>query len=223
MTDKSTVVKRDKSRANLMRAFEDYKQGKSGSMDTLLQIVRKFAFTKVSHLEYERDFEEFGSAETADDWAQDVTIKVWQMLETFHGTAAQFYSWTHKIAFNQATDAFNNLLKEKKTKVSLFVKNEEDEGDDHDGDGESVENPIIHDQSGYGFSLQIPASVQGLDLTICKLLLTEVRGKDDQHRGRTYAEVGHVLDMTENAVETRLRKLRKRLKAEKEAARPTGK
>jgi DNA-directed RNA polymerase specialized sigma24 family protein len=72
----------------------------------------------------------------------------------------------------------------------------------------------------------IPAGVEGLDLTICKLLLTEVQ---DQVNGeyvmrlRNYKEVGLILGMTENAVEIRVRKLRKRLRAEREAARPTAK
>jgi DNA-directed RNA polymerase specialized sigma24 family protein len=72
----------------------------------------------------------------------------------------------------------------------------------------------------------IPAGVEGLDLTICKLLLTEVQDQVNGEyvmRPRNYKEVGLILGMTENAVEIRVRKLRKRLRAEREAARPTAK
>jgi hypothetical protein len=73
----------------------------------------------------------------------------------------------------------------------------------------------------------IPNGIEGLDLTICKLLLTEVQDQVNGEyimRPRNYREVGLVLGMTENAVKSRMAKLRKRTKAERRtAARPTAK
>jgi DNA-directed RNA polymerase specialized sigma24 family protein len=174
---------------------------------------------KLYHLEFE--FKNFGSAETVDDWAKDVVINVWQNLEkkTF-ATPGDFYSWVHKIAFNRSTDAFNDLLEEKSKKVSLFVKTEEG-GDDHDGDDESVENPLIHNQDAHNtyVHVDIPDSVQGVDLTICHLLRSGVEEEDKNgeylRRSRTYAEVANVLGMTEDAVKQRLNRLKKKLMAER--------
>ncbi len=194
-------------------------------MDLLMKLVLKFAFTKVSHLEHEHSFKDFGTAETADDWAQDVTIKVWQGLtgtgaKQFEGTGEQFYSWVHKIAFNQATDAFNDLLEEKKTKVTMFHEIEE-EGERGSIETFTEENPLIHAEgAGYGAGIGIPKSATGKDREICILLLTEVQDQkkngDYFMRGRTYAEVAHVLGMTENAVTLRFNRMRERDKAENE-------
>jgi len=72
--------KRESVRTKLIAAYEAYVRREKASMDNLLKLVNEFAFMKLSHLEYEPDFRQFGSAETADDWAQNVTIKVWQEL-----------------------------------------------------------------------------------------------------------------------------------------------
>ena len=124
----------------------------------------------MSHLEYEHNFKEFGTAETADDWAQEVSIKVWQGLtgagntEIFQGTGADFYSWVHKIAFNRATDAFKGLLKEKKTKVAMFHEIEE-EGERGSIETFTEENPLIHAEgAGYGAGIGIPKTVTCMGL-----------------------------------------------------------
>ena len=213
MTNKPAAIKRTSIRNNLMSAYEAYERREPNSMDKLLELVRKFAYMKLCHLEF--DFKGFGTAETVDDWAQDVVINVWQNLEkkTFK-TPALFYSWVHKIAFNQATDSFNYLIEEKSTEVPLMVKIRDEHGTDEE---DEEENPLIHSQSNNDHSIRIPASVQGIDRTICKLLLTTVReAATGKHRGRNYAEVAWVLSMTEDAVETRIRRMRKNIKAENE-------
>lgn len=189
---------RQRNRNKLIVAYEAYKRKEPGSSDNLMLTVRNFAYTKVYHLEFE--FKDLGTSETADDWAQEVVLRVWQGLNKFHGTSEMFYSWVHKIAFNQATDAFNNLRSTKDSKVLLFEKEE-----DENGEIKEEENPEIHNQAGVEFSITIPKSVQGIDLNICKLIMD----------GMSYAEVADALKMTENAVEHRLRKLRKRLASEK--------
>jgi len=217
MSNKLAAIKRGRSRNDLMSAFEAYQRREPCSMDNLLQVVRGFAYTKLYHLEH--DFKDFGSAETVDDWAQDVVIKVWQALDKgrFEGTPAEFYSWVHKIAFNRSTDAFNDLQEEKAIKVPLFIKSEE--GGDENGDDYEEENPALYEENGgAGVGFHIPASVQGIDLTICKLMLTEVQDQVNGEyimRPRNYREVGLVLGMTEDAVKKRLSRLQRRLKAER--------
>jgi len=218
MSDKRAAIKRASIRTELMNAYKAYRGREPASMDRLLECVRKFAYMKLYHLEH--DFKGFGSAETADDWAQDVAIKVLHDLDKkVFETPADFYSWVHKIAFNKSTDAFNSLKEKKATEVPLFIKSEE--GGDENGDTYEEENPLIHHQNGHDtyVHVEIPASVQGVDLTICYLLL---QGVDVEKNGvyvrksRTYAEVGNVLGITEDAVKKRLSRLKRRLKAEGE-------
>lgn len=181
-------------------------------MDKLLALVRKFVYMKLYHLEH--DFKDFGSAETVDDWTQDVSIRVWQsLLKDDRRSPASFYAWVHKIAFNEGNAAFNKLIKEKATKVPLMVPiSDEDAGTDED----EQENPELHEEEGYSSSVRIPASVQGVDRQICNLLLTTIRcAEDGRHRGRNYAEVGQVLNMTEAAVESRIRQIRKNIKTDR--------
>jgi hypothetical protein len=56
-------------RSKMTTAYQEYLEKRPGSLDRLVEIVRKFAYMKVYHLEYE--FRNMGSAETADDWALD--------------------------------------------------------------------------------------------------------------------------------------------------------
>lgn len=213
--------KRAGVRAELMSAYEAYQRREPASMDKLLMVVRKFAYMKLYHLEH--DFKDFGSAETVDDWTQDVSIRVWQsLLKNDNRTPASFYAWVHKIAFNKGNASFNKLAAERATAVPLFVNSTlvrlGQAGDGDPEDDHQEENPALQEEGHSNPSVCIPKSVQGVDLTICKLLLTKVVGAEDgKERGRTYADVGFVLGMTENAVKKRLQKLRSRLRAERES------
>lgn len=199
--------KRDRTRDALIAAYEAMVHQEPGSGDKLLLLVQKFIYSKVYHLEYE--FAKFGSAETADDWAQEATIEVWKGLHRFmnnpKSTPALFYSWVHKIAFNKATDAFKRLLKEKATKVGLTVGTRDEYGA---SDGED-ENPEIYEGQEHNTNFHIPASVKGVDYSICLLILA----------GMNYAQIAEELKLTEKAVRDRMHRLRKKLKEEKDAQR----
>jgi RNA polymerase sigma factor (sigma-70 family) len=205
---------RGRIRKGLIAAYEAYQRREPASMDALMVKVREFAYMKVYHLEFE--FNKFGSAETADDWAQEISIKVWQGLEKFdndpRSTPESFYSWVHKIAFNQGLAAFNDLKKQKREKVGLTVKPRDEFGSEE----EEEDNPEIYESKIRDSFIRIPASVTGIDLNICKMLLTKVRGKDGHHRGRNYAEVARALNMTEASVKMRLNRLKMKIKAEED-------
>ena len=191
MSDTLAGIKRESTKSELSHAYERYQRREPGSMDFLLTKVREFAYMKVYHLEY--DFRKFGSAETADDWAQDVTLKVWRSLSegTSNRTPASFYAWVHKIAFNVGNDAFTLLYKEREAKVGLTVQVTDDEGT-HEED-----NPEIYKDSPED-TIYFPPSVQGVNLTICKLL----------YEGWGYPRIATELQMSVNAVKKRLYALR---------------
>jgi DNA-directed RNA polymerase specialized sigma24 family protein len=192
--------KRGRTRSSLIAAYEAYQREEPGSMDILLQSVRKFATSKLIHLEH--DFAEFGTAENTDDWAQEVTIKVWRGMDTTR-TPSSFYAWVHKIAFNQASASFNNLVEEQDVHASLTKPIRDKNGEDI-GDVGVKDNPELY-TGGPSSRLYIPQSVQGIDLNICKLILA----------GMTYAEIGEDLQMTEDAIWSRVKRLKKRIAAER--------
>jgi len=214
VTDTLASLKRNSRKQALISAYEAYVRQEPGSMDRVLKLVNEFALLKLIHLEHEPDFKQFGSAETADDWAQEVSIKVWQELvkKDRKRTGEQFYAWVHKIAFNKGNAAFKKLVAEKSTKVSLFVSVDEE---DESGNEQTFtnENPLIHAGNGASeIGCPIPQSVQGLDRTICNLMLTEVQDRRENGdyfmRPRNYAEIGFVLGMTESAVQMRMQRVR---------------
>jgi DNA-directed RNA polymerase specialized sigma24 family protein len=201
--NKSAAITKQKLQTRVKEAYEAYERKDPGSADGLMQAVRKIAYTKVYHLEH--DFKEFGSAETADDWTQDICASVWSGLDKFVGTPSLFYSWVCKIAIHKSSKAFNTLKKDSETKVQLFIdKNDEDGEDENNAE---QDNPEIYEGSGgYGGGVSIPASVQRIERNICELMMD----------GRSFEQVAEELNMTVEAVKQRLKRLRKRMNEERE-------
>lgn len=187
-------VKRERRKRALIAAYENYARDPR-TINDLFQQVTKFAFTKVRHLEHE--FRTLGSSETADDWAQNIALIVWKELPKFRGDAEAFYPWVHKICFNEASRAFNELKEQKETMLPLFVAPEEDESGE---EPDEEENPAIYqDVYQREWRIHIPDSIQGVDLAICELIM------DD----KSYAEIGQLLGITEGTIKMRLLRMRK--------------
>lgn len=200
------AAKRTSMKKAIMAAYEEYAADAPGAMDRLLELVRKFAYSKVYHLE--KEFRTIGTSETADDWAQDMTLKIWQLL-TKGGIAARsedytdaetFYNVVHRASFNQAIDGFHHLDDQLKNKVSLTVPSGEEDGED-----EETDNPEIY-RGGAGYSdssmADIPSDLQGLDLDIVRVMM---EGND-----LTYEEIGKILGVAEKTIRNRTYKMRKR-------------
>ena len=116
----------------MVAAYEAYRRCEPGSLDALLMKVRKFAVLKTVHLEY--NFEDFESAETVDDWSQNISFKVWQGLESFDknpkSTPELFYSWVNRICFTEAADAFKETKKQRDTHVKLNGRKKNEDKDE---------------------------------------------------------------------------------------------
>ena len=131
---------------------------------------------------------------------------------SFRGDRSNIYAYVQSIIFQDKKPEFlKEIIEQRETKVGLTSVVEND-----DGESEEIDNPgICREPEGRDLDIRIPKSVQGVDLTICKLMLTTVRGQDGKYRGRNYANIGLILGMTENAVKKRMEQLRDRLKKEK--------
>ena len=234
-TDKLARLKYESNKRRMIDAYDN----KESAGDAFYDAVREFATIKLHYLESE--FGETGTYTTADDYAQDVVIAVWEKLSSFKGgTGVAFYNWVHRIAFLKAAKFFNVLLDKQNNYTTLTVT-----GRDEDGDDEEVENPELWN-TGYDRGIRIPPSVVGLDRLICSLMLTErydperpnyiapgsrVLNPDNPKggmRGMNYAEIAATLritpnstgedwsKITEGAVEARVRRIRKRVIRERE-------
>ncbi|MGA7524635.1 MAG: hypothetical protein WBW84_19450 [Acidobacteriaceae bacterium] len=219
-TDIIAAHKRQTMKDQIIAAYEAYQRKEALSGERLMGLVRDFAYRKVYHLEY--NFAGMGTAQTADDWAQDVALKIWTVLPRIPETVQSgqdFYSYLHKTAFNKASKAFNYLTgkilnedgevigyrDEGRGKAPLTVMREGEDGEQFEDDNPEIYNRTTINESHF----TIPDSVQGKDLTICNLILT----------GKTYAHIGALLGITEDAVKARLKRLRTKLSPEKEAKR----
>ena len=207
--------KRQEYKKQIEDAYRAYERREPLSLDKLLVKVQEFAYRKMYGIEL--DNPKLGTVRTADDYAQDVMVDVWQQLKqgSFRGDSSTFYAWINKICHNTKQNFLSEIVDQRKNKRSLMVPI----FDEHGSKDDEEDNPEIYESDVRDFDIRIPTSVQGIDLTICKLLLTEVQDERNGEyvmRGRTYAEVGHVLQMTEAAVKKRLNRLQKRLKAEKD-------
>ena len=212
-------------RKRLEDAYEAYKRREPLSLDKLGKEVYEFARRKLYNVESNPEFSQIGTSKTVDDFAQEVVFSVWKGLKrgAFRGDVSTFYSWVHKITFNQRRGFEGEILEQKYVKVPLLVSKtvEPDEKITNDRyEHEQVDNPEIHEGPAvYDIGCNIPKSTQGLDRTICNLLLTEVSDEVNCEyivRPRNYAEVAFVLGMTESAVSKRLQLMRKRNIKDKE-------
>jgi RNA polymerase sigma factor (sigma-70 family) len=192
-------LRKNQTKEELVAAYEAYQRREPGSLDNLLVLAREFALTKVYHLEH--DFREMGSYETADDWAQEVSISVWEGLvgandtKQFVGDGAGFYAWVHKIAFNRGIKAFNDLKDEQKTKVSWTLKHGRGE------DAYETDNPEVYINPIPDRLIDLPNGITGLDREIVLHV----------YAGRNYHEIGELLGMSESAVTSRIHQVKKRV------------
>ena len=131
-------IVRGQTKSKLTQAYIDYVADKSeATTNALFSQVLKFAKGKLYRLEL--DFADFGTAETADDFAQDATIKVLENLHTFSGKASSFYPWVHRLVFVTRAEGFNTIKEQKQEKVSLL----REVGDEDYNRVNSEQNPKV--------------------------------------------------------------------------------
>jgi DNA-directed RNA polymerase specialized sigma24 family protein len=184
------AIKHQMTRTNIEQTYNEYMKDNASHLESLLASVSKFAKSKVSSA----TFDEAESARTPDDYAQDITIKVWSNLSKCEATTgAGFYAWLNRICFTQSADAFNEAQEESAVRVPLFVEDENGFKDD---------NPLLNSWDDRPlYRRRLPDFIQGTDLMICNLI------RDDKN----YKQIGWILQISEAAVKQRVGKMRKRV------------
>jgi RNA polymerase sigma factor (sigma-70 family) len=195
--------KHERIKQGLMDAYEAYLRKEPLSEESLMEKVREFAIVKLRRYEMrDSDFAGVPTANTMDDFAQDAAVRVWMGLKTFEGDADDFYSFVNKVSFHRRVDFYRELEDAKKHRVGIMVDRENE-----DGEIESIDNPELYKSDDREYRVQIPKSIQGVELNICKLMLD----------GKNYSQVAKSLSMTEDAVKQRMYRLRIRMDAERAA------
>jgi len=197
MTDRLPALRREAIKKRLSDSYESYRANPSRHESVFYTEVLNFARMKLYNLEFE--FKTLGTSGTVDDYAQDIAIGVWAGLKSFQGDGEAFYGWLHKICFNKKQDFSRELVEQQRDKVGLTIIVEGDDG------FSEVDNPEVYESRHTEIMVTIPASVQGTDLNICKLIMD----------GMNYGQIADALKMSEQAIKSRLHKLRTRIAEER--------
>jgi hypothetical protein len=174
--NKLAGYKRESTRSKIITAWESYKKLQPGGTDRLFMAVREFAYSK--HYDLETKFKNFGTAETADDFAQRTVADILRDLPKFRGdNGATFYAWVNRITFTDGKDAFNKIKKARDTHEPLVIKDHE-HGEMENPKLNADNNPKLYeseiDPENVGFKhlarLPIPRDLPGLGLDEHRLI-----------------------------------------------------
>jgi len=188
------------SRYAVIEAYRRYHENPAQHGHDFWCAVSKFARNKLYPLEHE--FKDHGTAETVDDFAQEVLIEVWEtMPQKKFATPAKFYAWINRLCFTHRMDAGEALRKAISLKVPLFLTGE---------DGEEFENPLLNP-----FSNAVdrsypepPAWIEGIDREMVILLMG----------GKTYEEAAKELRRSPETLKDRAKDLKREAKSRRGAS-----
>lgn len=167
----------------------------------ILKIARSKAKTQMRDA-YDAD-------KTYEDIAQEIAISVWAQLNlpegakgAFNGGPGDIYFWLQTIANRTGKKAFHANLKDAKTtKLPLMIQSRDDDGELSE---ELVDNPLVYDGWFRG-QRDLPDWMTYKDKKICTLMRDGVT---------EYAAIGQALELTPAAVESSIRRMRRRNMAE---------
>ena len=163
------------------------------------------AFTELVYQNQDRLFASMmqitGSPEEAEEVTQEAFIRAFVKLDTFQRNS-QFFTWIYRIAFNSAL----TRRRKKKARVSLDQVRE-DNGLEVAGDSESVDEPMLRDET---VSL-VRRAINQLTEEHRRILV--LREMDDF----AYEEIAEILQISIGTVRSRLSRARRQLKLTIEA------
>ena len=184
------AVKQRQTKANITKAYSDFLAKEPGAEDNLLKAIFDFAKGKLTSKLYRLN----ESAQTPEDYAQDISIKVWSQIHTVHG---DFYAWLNRICFTEGADAFTETKEVQDNTLPLLVESEEGFMEDH---------PVFRRDQNIQYVRAIPEFITGIDRMICDYI----------REGLTYRQMGLALELTEAAVKLRVAAMRNKVMADAE-------
>lgn len=185
--DLGTLLRRQ-TRVRVMEAWRLYSEDPVRHERDLCLAVLEFARKKLYSLEYE--FRDRGTAETVDDFAQEVAIEVWETMGGRKRSPATFYAWLNRLCFSKSKDAGKGLRRAVWEKEPLFLS---------DGN----ENPLVNRLSNrIDRGCEIPGWLEGTDRLIVELALD----------GKSYRQIGETLGIPLRTIKNHAGKLKKAAK-----------
>jgi DNA-directed RNA polymerase specialized sigma24 family protein len=184
------------NKERIIAAFEAYQRQEPASVDNLMVVVGDFLHAKLKRLDH--DFHD--SAILAEDRAQNALMDIWSRvrLHQFTGTGEEFFRWVNRISFTARMEGLRELIDEQRKRTPLMFDGEAE-------DDPAFDNPALYEREVINESpFTIPNTVQGTDLSICRLILD----------GKSYAEIAAILDISEKAVKDRMYRIKRQMKAE---------
>lgn len=186
-----------KNRNKIESAYRNLVEKKAGSVDRFYKVITDFARSKLT----KALFDSAEGVSTVDDRSQDVAIYVWSKLGEFKGSVGSFYPWLNRICYTQGAAAVNESREQATNRVDLFVEVE-------DGSGDFEENPDLYPTDmPPQYQRELPEFIQGTDLKICMYIRAD----------KTYSQIADLLEISEDAVEVRIRRMRKKIEEMKNA------
>ena len=172
--------------------------GDSAAFETLVERYQQQVFNLALRM--------VGSRADAEDLAQEVFIRAWRALPSFH-QSAQFSTWLYRLTSNICID-FLRAQKRKKTVSLTMLQDDEDKQWDLPDAGPLPEQRMIDREErealGRAFQALDPDYRQVLTLRIVN--------------GCSYQEIGEILKLPEGTVKSRLSRAREQLRKKMNAS-----
>jgi DNA-directed RNA polymerase specialized sigma24 family protein len=217
-------LKRGDTKARLEQAYAKYvdpqarreygnteENGKAFLKSRLITLVFAFAWSKI-----EGDIWGLPNAyKDADDFAQDVSMKVMNGLEKFVGGPANFYSWLHRICYTTGVDARREIEEAYADVVPFLVETEFEDGSMGEQEHPDVIRQfIIDDEPHHPVAAYVPPL--NLKTTDAESLPHWLKGQDRTiaegiKAGKTHLRIAEELGLKRDAVKQRAHRLTKKL------------
>jgi len=189
--------------ANVTAAYREYLDGIEGAEDRLYALIFRVCLRFAKH----RMADRINYLDLPADAAQAATISIWRAIGRYkvkdtadadkvagYDTANKFYYWVRLMAYNTIRDSIAGNVKVADLHIPLQVASKDDPGQLED-------NPELYPDEQVQYARALPDWIQGTD----KLILGYI------YQGHSYKKIASNLELTEAAVEARVRRMRKRV------------
>jgi len=178
------------TKANIVKAYQSFVSGEEGATDKLYKLIIKLGTVKAMHMMLNVT-EHVG---TYADAGQEAAKAVWKRISGFTGSPPEFYAWLSRICTHKGADGYKANVRAAQKAAPLFIQ-------DPDDPGRIVDNPALYREERISVPRKLPEFIQGSDKLICDYI----------REGLNYQQIGRVLQISETAVQKRVKAMRKKM------------